>query len=106
MSDERPDVTEATLAGLKAASVHVLRAGQELVSAALAFVDELGDAFGEEPDRSNEDRSNEDRSNEDRSNEDRSNEDRSNEDRSNEDRSNEDRSNEDPGDGPQHIPVD
>jgi hypothetical protein len=63
MSDERPDVTEAALAGLKAASVHVLRAGQELVSAALAFVDELGDAFGEDPDL-HEDRSNEDRSNE------------------------------------------
>lgn len=50
MSDDRPDVTEAALAGLKAASVHVMRAGQELVSAALAFVDELGDAFGDDDD--------------------------------------------------------
>lgn len=63
MSDDRPDVTEAALAGLKAASVHVLRAGQELVSAALAFVDELGDAFGDEDDLY-EDRHDEDRSNE------------------------------------------
>jgi hypothetical protein len=85
MSDERPDVTEAALAGLKAASVHVLRAGQELVSAALAFVDELGDAFGDE---------------------DGPNEDGPNEDGPNEDGPNEDGPNEEPGNGPQHIPVD